>query len=80
MIVGLIIGLIYGGLVMIITIVGGVAGGEMGIAGIGIVGAIIAILAAPIMYGITSFVFGLLYGLVLNFALSKTGGLEIRIE
>jgi len=69
-IIGLIIGLIYGGLIIL---VGGFAGGEMGLAGIGIV-------VVPIVYGVMSFIGGLIYGAVLNFALSKTGGLEIRIE
>ena len=76
-IIGLIIGLIYGGLIIL---VGGFAGGEMGLAGIGIVGGVVFIVVVPIVYGVMSFIGGLIYGAVLNFALSKTGGLEIRIE
>jgi hypothetical protein len=79
-IIGLIIGLIYGGLIILVTVVGGIAGGEMGVAGIGIVGGVVAIVVFPIVYGVMSFIGGLIYGAVLNFALSKTGGLEIRIE
>ena len=79
-IIGLIIGLIYGGIIILASLVGGIAGGEMGLAGIGIVGGVVAIVVFTIAYGVTSFIGGLIYGAVLNFALSKTGGLEIRIE
>ena len=79
-IIGLIIGLIYGGIIILATVAGGIAGGEMGLAGIGIAGGVFTIVVLPIVYGIMSFIGGLIYGAVLNFALSKTGGLEIRIE
>ena len=80
MIIGLIFALFYGGITILATVGGGIAGGEMGLAGIGIVGGVVAIIVFPIVYGVMSFIGGLIYGAVLNFALSKTGGLEIRIE
>ena len=80
MIIGLIVGLLYGGMIILITLVGGIAGGELGIAGVGIVGGVVAIVVMPIAYGVMSFIAGLIYGAVLNFGLSKTGGLEISIE
>jgi len=80
MIIGLIVALFYAGITILATVGGGIAGGEMGLAGIGIVGGGVVIVVLPIVYGVMSFIGGLIYGAVLNFALSKTGGLEIRIE
>ena len=35
---------------------------------------------APIMYGMLSFIVGLIYGLVINLVLKMAGGLELNIE
>lgn len=37
-------------------------------------------IGAPVFYGLFSFVFGLVYALILNLVLSWAGGLELEIE
>ncbi len=50
--------------------------GALGILGGGIVGVILG----PIIYFIVGFIFGWLGTIILNFILSKTGGLDIEFE
>ena len=39
-----------------------------------------AIILIPLGSGVVNFIGGLIYGLVLNFVLAKTGGLELSFE
>jgi len=79
---GLVIGVIYGGVVILIGLLSGASGGEgaAGIAALGIGGGVGIMIGAPIFYGLVSFVFGLLYALILNIVLGWVGGLELEIE
>ena len=38
------------------------------------------IILVPLGIGVLNFIGGLIYGLVLNFVLAKTGGLELSLE
>jgi hypothetical protein len=82
--VGLIVGVIYGGVLLMLGIVGAAAGGQQadaaGFAAFGIVGGIMAIVLIPLFYGVVSFIVGLIYGLIINFALRIAGGLELEIR
>src|SRR5262245_61130695 len=75
---GLVIGVLYGIGLSIVGVVGMADGDEdMGwllLAGAG------ACIGAPILYGILSFLIGLLYAVILNFVFRFTGGLELKIE
>ncbi len=77
---GLVIGLIYG---LILMTVGaalmsqneGAAG-----AGFGIIGGLAVIVIVPIFYGIIGFIFGALYALIYNIASGFVGGIELQLE
>ena len=56
------------------------SGGEAGGAAVGGVGALMTIILVPLGIGVLNFIGGLIYGLVLNFVLAKTGGLELSLE
>lgn len=79
---GLVIGVIYGGIMMIIGAIGASTGGEgsgaLGALGIG--GGIAAIIFAPIIYGFLGFIVGLVGTLLANLALKLSGGLEVEME
>jgi hypothetical protein len=79
---GLIIGVIYG---LIFMVVGGamMAGGgrDAGPAGVSsLVIGLVMMIAIPIFYGIIGFVAGIIGALVYNVAAGVVGGLEIEIE
>ena len=77
--VGAIFGVLYGLIVIMASAFGlGADGG--GVAAMGIVGGIAIMVAVPLFYGVASFVFGVLYGWVLNIVLGMAGGLEIELE
>lgn len=76
---GGIFGVLYGGVVILASLVG-FATDEGGIGAFGIIGGIALMIGVPLFYGIASFVFGLLYGLILNVVLGMAGGLEIEID
>ena len=76
---GAIFGVLYGGIVILASLLG-FASEEMGLGALGVVGGIALLMGIPIFYGIMSFVFGLLYGLILNLVLGMAGGLEIELE
>jgi hypothetical protein len=46
--------------------------------GMGVVIALAVVILVPIFYGVVGFLFGLLYGLIINVALGMSGGLEFE--
>jgi len=82
LIVGLIAGVIYGGILILLGIAGAASGEEeaatFALAGVG--GGLMVMVVVPIFYGGMSFVVGLIYGLVINLVLSLAGGLELEIR
>jgi hypothetical protein len=78
----LILGVPYGLFAMAIGLIGGASGeegsGVMAAAGIG--GGIAMMVLIPLIYGAFSFVFGLIYALIINLVLGFTGGLEIELQ
>src|SRR5829696_412505 len=79
---GLIIGVIYG---LIFMVVGGamMAGGgrDAGMAGgSSLVIGLVMMIAIPVMYGIIGFIGGIIGALVYNVAAGVVGGLELEIE
>lgn len=80
---GVLLGAIFGvlyGVVVILASVMGFATEDGGPGAFGILGGIALMIGIPVFYGIASFVFGLLYGLILNIVLGMAGGLEIELE
>src|SRR5215208_2341278 len=80
--VGIIIGVIYG---LLFMVVGGamMAGGgrDSGAAGASsLVIGLIMMIAIPVFYGIIGFIGGLIGGLVYNVAAGVVGGLELELE
>jgi len=79
---GLIFGVIYGGIVMLAGVVGMASqqegAGALGLAGFG--GGLAVMIGVPIVYGLFSFVFGVVYGAILNLVLRMAGGLELEIQ
>lgn len=77
--VGAIFGVLYGAIVIGASLLG-FASEDGGLGALGVVGGIALMIGVPIFYGIMSFVFGLLYGVILNLVLGMAGGLEIELE
>ncbi len=76
---GLIIGVIYG--LIIMTIGAAMMSGRGGPgAGFGIIGGLLMMIMIPAFYGILSFVFGALYAFVYNVAAGFVGGVELELE
>jgi len=78
--VGLLIGLIYGGVLLAMGVVAMTQDGGGPPAFLFIGGAVGILIFAPILYGVISFIVGLLWAVVLNLVLPRVGGLELRIE
>src|SRR5690242_16349784 len=80
--IGLIIGVIYGVIIIIFgaaILAGG--GSNTGAAGAGsIIGGIIAMIAIPVFYGVFGFIFGAIGALVYNIASGFVGGVELELE
>jgi hypothetical protein len=81
--VGVVLGVIFGGIYGVILAIAGAIGmsnqgGDE--AGVFLLMALGTCLGAPIMYGLMSFLMGLLYAAVMNFVFKYTGGLELKIE
>ena len=76
---GAIFGVLYG-VVVIVASVMGLATEDGGLGAFGILGGVALMIGIPIFYGLGSFVFGLLYGLILNVVLGMAGGLELELE
>jgi Transmembrane domain of unknown function (DUF3566) len=85
-VVGLIIGIFYALFALIggavITSIARSAGSEspLGGLGMGIIGAVAAIIILPIFYGIVSFIVGAISALIYNAAARLTGGIEVEFE
>ena len=79
---GAVIGVIYGGIMMIFGLVGGGAEGENAgmFRAVGVGGGLAMIILAPILYGLLGFIFGLIGTALANLALKFTGGLEIEMD
>ena len=76
---GLIIGVIYG--LIIMTVGAAMMSGRGGPgAGFGIVGGLFAMILIPAFYGVISFVFGALYAFVYNIAAGFVGGIELELQ
>ncbi|MBO52621.1 MAG: hypothetical protein CMJ69_17770 [Planctomycetaceae bacterium] len=84
-IMGFLVGLFYAAITLLVTTLGvGMAGPDGGdlmkLAGLGVTGAIVMIIVLPILFGLSQFIFSLFFGAIMNVALKKTGGVELRIE
>ncbi len=79
LLLGLIIGLIYGLIFMMVGVVG-LAGRNGPGAGIGIGLGLGFIILMPIVYGMMSFIFGMIYALIYNLAAGAVGGIELELE
>jgi len=94
-IMGFLVGLFYAAITLLVTTLGagmaggggmadggGMAGGgvAMELVGFGMVGAIAMIIGFPILFGLSQFIFSLFFGAIMNVALKKAGGVELRIE
>jgi hypothetical protein len=89
LLIGLLVGIPMGLFMLIMSLVGGAAaassgddaatGGLIG-AGAGVGVALFTMVGIPLLYGATSFLFGLIYGLIVNLVFSMAGGLELEIE
>jgi len=75
---GVLVGLIYG---VVLLVMGAVmtGGGEQEGMGLVVIGAI-AVCGAPVAYGVLGFVSGLITGLVYNVIAGKFGGIELELE
>lgn len=82
LIFGLIAGVIYGGILILMGIIGASGGQDeaAGFALVGIGGGLAVMIMVPIAYGIMSFLIGLIYGLIINLVLALSGGLELEIR
>jgi len=82
LIFGLIAGVVYGGILILMGIIGASGGqGEntgFALAGIGV--GLAMMIFVPVAYGIMSFIVGLIYGLIINVVLAFAGGLELEIR
>ena len=86
---GLVFGLIYGLVILCMTLVGAAGilgsggdnallGGGAGL-GMGVVMALGAVVMIPLFYGFFAFFFGFLYGVIINMALRLSGGIEFEV-
>lgn len=79
---GLLIGILYGIMFAVMGLVSvggaGAKGGPPAAAMLGM--ALAAAIGVPILYGVMSFVFGLIWGLILNFMFRVVGPLEVEIQ
>ncbi|MFP2911946.1 hypothetical protein ACLESD_44380 [Pyxidicoccus sp. 3LFB2] len=76
---GLVVGLVYGGILMSMGALG--VGAAKGGQNLGALGGGLAVMAlAPFVYGLLGFLFGLLGTVLTNLALKWSGGLEVEME
>lgn len=80
-IIGLIYGVLYGGMIIIFSLLGaGLAGDAGGGFLVGIGGGLCAIVMLPVMFGISGFIAGAIGAFIYNIAASKAGGLELELN
>lgn len=88
LLLGLLAGVPMGLFMLLMSLVGGAAvatsdqgttEGMMG-AGAGVGMALFMMVGIPLLYGALSFLFGLIYGLIINLVFKMAGGLELEIE
>ena len=75
---GAVFGVLYGAIVIFVSVLG--LSHDTTLGSLGVVGGIAIMIGVPLFYGLASFVFGVLYGLILNVVLGMAGGLEIELE
>jgi hypothetical protein len=82
LLMGLLVGIPYGAMAILFGVVGGASGeegsGVLAAAGIG--GGLVMMVVIPLFYAAFSFIFGLIYALIINLVLGFTGGLEIELQ
>ena len=79
--IGLIVGVIYGVIIMVFgaaLLSQTEAGGAAAVGSV--VGGLVVMVIAPIFYGVLGFVFGAISALVFNVAAGFMGGLELQVE
>ncbi len=81
-IIGLLMALTTFIMMLIFMLLGSVIGGVMDEPGLAMImgGGFVAVIIAPIFYGIFGFIFGLIGTALLNFILQKTDGLEMEFD
>ena len=82
-ILGLLSALFNIGLTLLLGAIGaGMGGGGVAneLLGVGMTGAIVMLVVLPILLGVSQFIGSLFVGAILNVALKKAGGVELRIE
>jgi hypothetical protein len=79
---GAVIGVIYGGIMMLFGLAGGGANAENAgmFRAVGLGGGLAMIIIAPILYGLLGFIFGLIGTALANLALKFSGGLELEVD
>jgi hypothetical protein len=82
LLLGLIFGVFYGGFAILFGMISAASGqegaGAAGAMGVGMGLAMMVVI--PLFYGAMSFVFGVIYALIINLVLGFTGGLEIELK
>jgi hypothetical protein len=79
---GLIVGVAYGAIMILLGVVGAASGQEGGgaMGAMGIAMGLGMMIGIPVFYGVFGFIFGLIYALIINFVLSFIGGLEVEFR
>ncbi|MEP6848377.1 MAG: hypothetical protein ABI999_05945 [Acidobacteriota bacterium] len=82
-VLGLIIGVIYGAFIILYSLIGAsLVGGDakMAVGGGGVVVGVVTMIACPIIYGIMGFIFGALGAFLYNVFAKMIGGIEMEVE
>jgi hypothetical protein len=75
------LGLIFGGIVFLITLMGVAVGGGGGNAAMGgVIGGVMALIGMPIFYGVLGFLGGLLGAALYNLIAGFVGGIQMDVE
>ncbi|MGB1251222.1 MAG: hypothetical protein ACPG8W_11445 [Candidatus Promineifilaceae bacterium] len=74
------IGVLYGGLFFLTSLIGASFAEELGMGGFGILGGLAALVLIPLLFAFIGFIGGLIGGFLYNIALKFAGGLEIELE
>jgi hypothetical protein len=81
-VIGLILGILYGGIILVFSLIGAGIGGKGGLVagGGGIIAAIAVVIIFPIMYGLIMFIAGMVSALIYNLCAGMIGGIEMEFE